>query len=48
VSLPVSSAAQSAKVLREPIQTTEKWRWKNFSALRALSTPFASTYSYRS
>jgi len=30
VSLPVSSAVQSAKVLREPIQTTEKWRWKNF------------------
>jgi len=24
VSLPVSSAVQSAKVLREPIQTTEK------------------------
>ena len=28
------SAVQSMTVLREPIQTTEKWRWKFFSALR--------------
>jgi len=30
----LGSAVQSTKVLREPIRTTEKWRWKNFSALR--------------
>ena len=29
------SAVQSMKVQREPIQTTEKWRWKNVSALCA-------------
>jgi len=29
-SLPVSTAVQSTKVLQEPIQTTEKWWWKNF------------------
>ena len=34
-SLPVSSAVQSTKLLREPIQTTEKWRWKFFFTLRA-------------
>ena len=30
----VSSAVQSTKVLWEPIQTIEKWRWKNFPVLR--------------
>ena len=29
------SAVQSTMVLREPVQTTEKWRWKNFSVLCA-------------
>ena len=29
------SAVQSTTVLREPIQTTEKWKWNKFSVLRA-------------
>ena len=29
-SLPVSSAAQSTKVLWEPIKTPKKWKWKKF------------------
>jgi len=47
-SLPVSSAVQSTKVLRDPIQTTEKWRWKFFctlcgeiSAMRLYALPSA-------
>jgi len=32
-SLLVSNAVQSTKVLREPIQTTEKWTTKNQSSL---------------
>jgi len=35
----VSSAVQTTKVLQEPIQTTEKWRWKNFYVLRADRLP---------
>jgi len=47
-SLPVSSAVQTTKVLREPIKTTEKWRWKNFSALHANgSLPNAFGHRYK-
>jgi len=38
-SLPVTSAVQNAKVLWEPIQTTEKWRWIFFPALCVVRWP---------
>ena len=44
----VSSAVQSTKVLRELIQTTEKWVWKFFSALCADGSPLhTSTHCLR-